>query len=129
MARQLQRLQAIKESRDEQAVAKALQKISRAAGSTDMNLLKYAIDAARVRATLGEISSAMELVFERYVSRNTVISGVYGASMNNSTAFEEAREKTDQFYRKYGRRPRIMIAKLGQGWSRSWSAGYCLRIC
>lgn len=114
MERQLRRLQTIKESRDEQAVTKALEKVSRAAGNTDMNLLKYAIDAARVRATLGEISSAMELVFERYVSRNTVISGVYGASMNNSTAFGDAREKTDQFYRKYGRRPRIMIAKLGQ---------------
>ncbi len=114
MDRQLRRLHAVKESRDEQAVAKALEQVAQASRTSHMNILEHAIEAARVRATLGEISSAMESVFERYLSRNTLISGVYGASMKNSTAFEAARERTNLFYKKFGRRPRIMIAKLGQ---------------
>ena len=81
---------------------------------TGENLLTAAIDAARHRATLGEISSAMEVVFSRYKASNQPISGVYMKGMKDNEKFNEARSLSDKFADRVGRRPRIMIAKLGQ---------------
>ena len=120
---QIRRLQDIKQKRDETAVQQALQAIRElakspaASGNTDnmsRNLLALAVDAARVRATLGEISLAMEDVFGRYIATTRTISGVYAANMSHNEDFEKARAKADEFALLEGRRPRIMIAKLGQ---------------
>ena len=120
---QIRRLQDIKQKRDETAVQQALQAIRElaktpaASGNTDnmsRNLLALAVEAARVRATLGEISSAMEDAFGRYVATTRTISGVYAANMSHNEDFEKARARADEFALLEGRRPRIMIAKLGQ---------------
>jgi methylmalonyl-CoA mutase len=120
---QVRRLQEIKQHRDEAAVQKALEAIRQlahspvSAGNTDnmsRNLLALAVEAARVRATLGEISSAMEDAFGRYVATTRTISGVYAANMSHNEDFEKARALADEFAALEGRRPRIMIAKLGQ---------------
>ena len=110
---QVQRLQALKKNRDEAAVAAALVAVEQAT-KNDANLLETAIKAARVRATLGEISSAMEKAFGRYVATTKSISGVYAANMSKNEDFERARHLADEFAEQEGRRPRIMVAKLGQ---------------
>ncbi|HOY06891.1 MAG TPA: methylmalonyl-CoA mutase [Saprospiraceae bacterium] len=120
---QIRRLQDIRQKRDETAVQQALQAIRElakspaASGNTDnmsRNLLALAVDAARVRATLGEISLAMEDAFGRYIATTRTISGVYAANMSHNEDFEKARARADEFALLEGRRPRIMIAKLGQ---------------
>ena len=120
---QIRRLQDIRQHRDEAAVQQALQAIRTLAASAPIpgdadnmehNLLALAVDAARLRATLGEISSAMEEAFGRYVATTRTISGVYAASMSHNEDFEQARSLADTFAEAEGRRPRIMIAKLGQ---------------
>ena len=112
--KQIERLRAIKKSRNEDKVARVLKNVERVARSEKENLLKACVSAARARATLGEISLAMEIVFDRYTSNNSLISGVYAKAMSESAPFIEAREKSSAFAKKFGRRPRIMIAKLGQ---------------
>ncbi|MCA0200826.1 MAG: methylmalonyl-CoA mutase family protein, partial [Proteobacteria bacterium] len=120
---QIRRLQDIRQRRDEAAVQQALQAIRTLAASApipgdadnmERNLLALAVEAARLRATLGEISSAMEDAFGRYVATTRTISGVYAASMSHNEDFEQARALADEFAEAEGRRPRIMIAKLGQ---------------
>ncbi len=117
---QIRRLQTLKNSRDKVAVAAALAAVAQAAASTspsnkgDQNLLEAAIAAARARATLGEISSAMEKTFGRYVATTKSISGVYAANMSNNEDFLKAQQLADAFAEQEGRRPRIMVAKLGQ---------------
>ena len=104
----------IKAARDEAAVQKALKNLSDVAGRKG-NLLAAAIEAARVRATLGEISDAMETHFGRYKATTRTVQGAYSSAMaTNNEAFQKARDLSNQFAELEGRRPRIMVAKLGQ---------------
>ncbi|QLG47215.1 methylmalonyl-CoA mutase [Costertonia aggregata] len=121
---QLDRLATIKNSRDKVAVKSALAELTNAAKlkmesgdqnlPMDKNLLALAVDAARLRATLGEISDALEVVFGRYKAVINSFSGVYSKEIKNDTSFQKAKAMTDQFAEQDGRRPRIMIAKMGQ---------------
>ena len=111
---QIERLQHIKATRNSAAVEKALAAIEKAAESGEGNLLALAVDAARKRATLGEISMAMEKIFGRFQASVKTISGVYSMDMEWDAEFEQARKATDAFAAKEGRRPRIMVAKMGQ---------------
>ena len=111
---QLARLQHIKSVRDTRKVTASLEKLTAQAKAGNENLLALAIEAARNRATLGEISSALEAVFGRYKAKIQSFSGVYSKEIKNDESFEKARELADQFAVLEGRRPRIMIAKMGQ---------------
>ena len=111
---QIKRLEEIKSKRDTAAVENALEAITKAAESGQGNLLELAVNAARHRATLGEISFAMEKVFGRYKAVTRSISGVYSKEISNNEAFQKAKALADEFAEMQGRRPRIMIAKVGQ---------------
>lgn len=111
---QIKRLEEIKAKRDTAAVEQALDAITKAAESRTGNLLELAVNAARHRATLGEISYAMEKVFGRYKAVIRSISGVYSKEISNNEAFQKAKALADEFAEMQGRRPRIMIAKVGQ---------------
>ena len=112
---QIRRLSAVRSARDEESVQQSLEAIYRcAAGQSNGNLLELAIQAARHRATLGEISSAMERHFGRFASDSRLVSGVYAGEIKNNAPFRRARELADEFAALQGRRPRIMVAKLGQ---------------
>lgn len=111
---QVARLDELKSLRDENKVNAALTAITECTKSGEGNLLALAIDAARLRATLGEISMAMEVVFGRFKATNRTITGVYSREIKMDTKFKEALTLSDQFAELEGRRPRIMIAKLGQ---------------
>jgi methylmalonyl-CoA mutase len=111
---QIQRLNELRANRDESGVLNSLQTLEDAARSGNGNLLELAIDCARKRASLGEISQAMENVFGRYEAKIRSISGVYSAESMNDADFEKARAMSNEFAELEGRRPRIMIAKMGQ---------------
>ncbi|HAC21209.1 MAG: methylmalonyl-CoA mutase [Tannerellaceae bacterium] len=111
---QIERLNQVKEVRDEAAVKKALEAITTCADTKDGNLLALAIEAARVRATLGEISDACEAVAGRYKAIIRTISGVYSSETKKDADFVRACELAEAFAKKEGRQPRIMIAKMGQ---------------
>jgi methylmalonyl-CoA mutase len=111
---QVQRLDEIKEERDEPAVRNALNAITECAETGDGNLLRRAVEAARVRATLGEISEAMEKVYGRHTARTESISGVYASEVRENESFQHARTLADEFADLAGRRPRLMVAKMGQ---------------
>ena len=116
---QIKRLDELKEKRDDHAVQAALSKLTLAAkakvnATAGENLLHCCVAAARVRATLGEISDAMEVVFGRYQPKSTTFTGVYAKAVNKDKVFEKAKAMSDEFAQKAGRRPRIMIAKMGQ---------------
>ena len=111
---QIERLNNIKATRDSNKVAKALADITECARTGDGNLLALAVEAARHRATLGEISTAMEKEFGRYKAQIRSFSGVYSKEIKKDESFEKARQLADQFAELEGRRPRIMIAKMGQ---------------
>jgi methylmalonyl-CoA mutase len=111
---QLRRLAGVRDGRDGLAVAHALEALARCARNGDGNLLELSIDAARVRATLGEISSALEKVFGRYQAANRTITGVYSAESRSDPEFGKARQMAEEFARIEGRRPRILVAKIGQ---------------
>lgn len=111
---QLKRIAKLKAERNEQECSEALNKLTEAAKSGTGNLLELAIDAARKRATLGEISYACEKEVGRYKAVIRSISGVYSSEYKNDSDFEEASRMTKQFAEKEGRQPRIMIAKMGQ---------------
>lgn len=111
---QVKSIAAIKKRRDSKAVAAALDKITRSAKTGRGNLLALAVEAAALRATLGEISDACEKVCGRYTPAVRTISGVYSSEIGGNGAFEEARSLTDRFAGIEGRRPRILIAKTGQ---------------
>ncbi len=113
-AQQIEGLQKVKASRDEQAVQKALNNLSTAAADTNQNLLALAVEAARLRATLGEISDALEKEFGRYKAQIKTFTGVYAKEIKNDESFNKARELANRFAELEGRRPRIMIAKMGQ---------------
>jgi methylmalonyl-CoA mutase len=111
---QIRRIQEVKARRDNEAVREILEAITRACETGEQNLLELAIEAARRRATLGEISDAMEKVFGRYTATIRRISGVYSSESKEHNVFQKAREMADEFARLEGRRPRILIAKMGQ---------------
>ena len=112
---QIKRIQEVKKKRNENEVQQALDAITKAAQSGEGNLLELAIDAARRRATLGEISFAIEKVCGRYQPVTRTISGVYSSEYSKDDhLFNEVRKMTDEFAQREGRRPRIMIAKMGQ---------------
>jgi methylmalonyl-CoA mutase len=111
---QIIRLQKLKKERNPDEVQKALEALTASAGTGEGNLLALAIDAARKRATLGEISFALEKVYGRYKAVIRSISGVYSSESRDSENFKTARELADKFAALDGRRPRIMIAKMGQ---------------
>lgn len=110
---QIARLKQVRAHRDEIAVKAALAALTKGAAGGD-NLLELAVKAARDRATLGEISDALEEVFGRYRANNRVITGVYSSTMNNQNKLTQVRALASRFQEYEGRRPRIMIAKLGQ---------------
>ena len=107
-------LAALRAARDRQAVDKALTALSKCAKDGKGNLLALAVEAAKVRATLGEISLALEENWGRYVAKTQTISGVYSNEMKMNKDFEAALAASDRFAEKAGRRPRIMVAKMGQ---------------
>ena len=111
---QIRRLEQVKASRDNEVVKKSLDALTRSAESGEGNLLALAIDAARNRATLGEISYSLEKVFGRYKAVIRSISGVYSSESGNNELFKKARALADKFAEMEGRRPRIMVAKMGQ---------------
>ncbi len=111
---QIARINQVKSSREEQKTQDALLAITACAKSGQGNLLELAIEAARHRATLGEISMALEVVFGRFAATNRTITGVYAHEIKMDNKFKEALELSDKFAQLEGRRPRIMIAKLGQ---------------
>ncbi|MBS7788212.1 methylmalonyl-CoA mutase [Flavobacterium sp. CYK-55] len=111
---QIDRLQQIKTSRNAQEVQKSLDQLTLCAQTGQGNLLDLAVTSARNRATLGEISDALETVFGRYKAQIKSFSGVYSKEIKNDEHFEKARQLADAFAQKEGRRPRIMIAKMGQ---------------
>jgi methylmalonyl-CoA mutase len=117
---QIERLEHIKATRDNAKVTRCLAKLTESADShlhgknNTENLLSLAVEAARNRATLGEISDALEVVFGRYKAQIKSVSGVYSAAIKNDESFEKAKQLADAFAKKEGRRPRIMIAKMGQ---------------
>ena len=111
---QIKRLNKIRSTRDNQAVKKILNDLTHECRSGKRNLLALAIEAARCRATLGEISDACEEVFGRYQAKIRSITGVYSMEIDNDTSFKKAQELADKFAELEGRRPRIMVAKMGQ---------------
>jgi methylmalonyl-CoA mutase len=113
-AAQLARLEQLKRERDPKAVQAALRLLSESAVSGNGNLLECAVNAARARATLGEISSALEDVWGRYEAFTRSVSGIYSAGAANAQEFKKARAMAVEFEREEGRRPRILVAKMGQ---------------
>ena len=111
---QIARLDKLKADRDPEAVKKALAALTECAKTEEGNLLELAVEAARVRATLGEISDACEEVAGRYKAIIRTISGVYSSETKSDATFQEASALADKFAKKEGRQPRIMIAKMGQ---------------
>jgi methylmalonyl-CoA mutase len=111
---QLEQLEKIKATRDTERVNQSLEKLILCAKTGQGNLLEIAIEAARNRATLGEISDALESIFGRYKAQIKSFSGVYSAAIKNDENFEKAKQLADAFAKQEGRRPRIMIAKMGQ---------------
>jgi methylmalonyl-CoA mutase len=111
---QIERLKKLKKARNNDAVRAALDAITKCAETGEGNLLGLSVEAARKRATLGEISDACEKVFGRYKAVIRTISGVYSGEMSQDSGFRKARELADEFARLEGRRPRIMVAKMGQ---------------
>jgi methylmalonyl-CoA mutase len=111
---QMKRLKDLKRVRDTAAVRDTLERLERCAATGEGNLLEHAVDAARKRATLGEISLALEHVWGRYEAATRTIAGVYSAASANSEEFKKARRMAEEFAREEGRRPRILVAKMGQ---------------
>ncbi|RED23934.1 heterodimeric methylmalonyl-CoA mutase large subunit precursor [Flavobacterium cutihirudinis] len=111
---QIERLEDIKAKRNTEKVNQSLEKLIHCAKTGQGNLLEIATEAARERATLGEISDALESVFGRFKAQIKSFSGVYSAAIKNDENFEKAKQLADAFAKQEGRRPRIMIAKMGQ---------------
>ena len=111
---QLRRLANIRATRDDKAVTAALSALTEAARSGQGNLLELAIEATRCRATVGEISDAMEQVFGRFTANSQTVSGVYGAAYKGDADWEKISMDIDAFVAAHGRRPRMLVAKMGQ---------------
>ncbi len=126
---QIDRLQRIKAERDNAKVQAALDALTHAAETGTGNLLALAIDAARARATLGEISFALEKIFKRHKAVIRSVSGVYQSEFGQDPHIEQVRRMTDEFAKKRGRRPRILIAKMGQDGHDRGAKGDCHGLC
>jgi methylmalonyl-CoA mutase len=113
-ARQIERLRRIRETRDEAACRAALDALARGAEGEDANLLALSIDAVRARATVGEISDALAGVFQRHRATVNSIAGVYGQAYDGDPAFARIKAEVEAFAAREGRRPRILVVKLGQ---------------
>ena len=111
---QVARLQQLKAERNAEKVEQALHQLAEAAKNNTGNLLELAVEAARYRATLGEITQAMEKSFGRYIASVQSVSGVYSSEANMDKSFKKAQKLSNLFAKKAGRRPRIMVAKMGQ---------------
>ncbi len=111
---QIEQLEQLKANRDTKKFQLSLNKLTHCAQTEEGNLLEFAVEAARNRATLGEISIALETVFGRYKAQIKSFSGVYSKEIKDDKSFEKAKQLADEFAKKEGRRPRIMIAKIGQ---------------
>jgi len=112
---QIARINEIKASRDAGAVQKALDDITEAAKSGNGNLLELALPAIRARATIGEVTQAMETIFDRFVATTRCISGAYASEFADSPeTIEKLRKRTEDFLKTHGRRPRILVSKMGQ---------------
>jgi methylmalonyl-CoA mutase len=111
---QLEQLDKIKANRDNEKVQNSLKKLILCAQTGEGNMLEIAVEAARNRTTLGEISDALETVFGRYKAQIKSFSGVYSKEIKDDKSFEKAKQLANEFAKKEGRRPRIMIAKMGQ---------------
>ncbi|MEO7336579.1 MAG: methylmalonyl-CoA mutase, partial [Caldimonas sp.] len=111
---QVQRLQALRASRDGAAVARALDALTRCAETRDGNLLDHAVRAVRARATVGEVSDALEKVFGRHRADTQKVTGVYAAAYDSAEGWDTLKAEIAAFADEYGRRPRVMVAKLGQ---------------
>ncbi|SHO65231.1 methylmalonyl-CoA mutase [Algoriphagus zhangzhouensis] len=111
---QIERINDVKSKRNSKEVEQSLERITECAKSGEGNLLELAVDAARKRATLGEISLAMEKAYGRHQAQTKSITGVYAAEVKNQDSFKKAIQLSDQFEEMEGRRPRIMVAKMGQ---------------
>ena len=111
---QLARLASIRASRNEDSVTAALKALTAAAESGSGNLLALAIEATRSRATVGEISDALEVVYGRFVAHAQTVSGVYGAAYAEDANWEGISMEIDAFVERHGRRPRMLVAKMGQ---------------
>ena len=111
---QVEQLEHIKATRNSEKVQNSLKKLIHCAQTGEGNLLEIAVEAARNRTTLGEISDALETVFGRYKAQIKTFSGVYSKEIKDDKSFEKAKQLANQFAKKEGRRPRIMIAKMGQ---------------
>jgi methylmalonyl-CoA mutase len=111
---QIERLKKLRAERDNEAVNAALDALTECARTGNGNLLALSIDAARKRASLGEISYALEKVYGRYKAKINLISNVYSSQTKSNDRFKLAQQMTDEFAKREGRRPRIMVAKMGQ---------------
>jgi methylmalonyl-CoA mutase len=111
---QVRRLQSVRDGRDPVACQQALAALTQAAQEETGNLLELAIDAARARATVGEISDALEQVYGRYQAQTHSIAGVYGAAYENDQEFAGMKQQIERFAEDEGRRPRMLVCKLGQ---------------
>ncbi|MBB3064823.1 methylmalonyl-CoA mutase [Limibacillus halophilus] len=111
---QVERLKRIRAERDEQACQQALQALAKAAETDEGNLLELAVVATRARATVGEISSTLEKVYGRYQATTQSISGVYGSAYDQDEDFQAIRRDVEAFANEEGRRPRMLVVKLGQ---------------
>ena len=111
---QIERLEELKRDRNSEAVKSALARIEELARSGEGNLLEAAVEAARCRATLGEISAALERVWGRYEAVTRTITGVYSGTAADTVEFQKARQMVLEFEQEEGRRPRILVAKMGQ---------------
>ena len=114
LANQIERLKSLKAGRDPIALGLALEALESAARTGKGNLLLLSIEAARVRATLGEISDALERAFGRYQARLNMVHGVYARESGSDGKLAEVRSLADQFAARFGRRPRLLVAKMGQ---------------
>ena len=114
LASQVERLQHLRAHRDPQAVAQSLEALEAAARSGEGNLLDLSVQATRVRATLGEISDALERAFGRYQAQLNMVHGVYARESAQDGQLAEVRALADEFAARYGRRPRLLVAKMGQ---------------
>ncbi|WP_299739596.1 methylmalonyl-CoA mutase [Rossellomorea sp. y25] len=112
--KQVERIRKLKEERNQERVIEALQALTHAAETGEGNLLEKAVEAARARATLGEISDAIEKVSGRHKATIRSISGVYSSNFSNEQEINVVKEMTEEFLENEGRRPRILIAKMGQ---------------
>jgi len=113
LKKQIERLKKVKKERNNAKVKESLMNLEKAA-QEDRNLLPYAIEAAKNRATLGEISLALEKVFGRYVAEIKIHGGLYGKIFNSEDEYEIVKNMVKKFAENEGRQPRILIAKIGQ---------------